>query len=256
MNLPKGQARPAILFDLDGTLLPLEMADFERTYFKSLCAAFPELPPEKLRASVWAGTRAMISNTGPRTNREVFAEVFTAESGMEYYENEPRFLEYYRTGFQTCRSICRITDDSRALVEQLRQKGYLVAIATSPLFPKIATGSRLKWLGLDPDSFPLVTTFENSHSAKPNPAYYREVLQTLSLRPGDCIMIGNDVEEDGCARALGMEVFLMTDHLYNPKGLPGDSFPQGTMVEFLRWAESLPVLPDELQLFRQTVGQH
>lgn len=241
MQLPMGRARPAILFDLDGTLLPLEMRDFERAYFKSLCAAFPELPSEKLVASVWAGTRAMIKNTGPRTNREAFAEVFTAESGMEYYENEPRFLEYYRTGFQSCREVCRITGESRALVDLLRGKGYLAAIATNPLFPEIATHSRLRWLGLDPDSFPLVTTFENSHSAKPNPAYYREVLQKLSLRPEDCVMIGNDAGEDGCARELGIEVFLMTDHLYNPNGLPCDGFPQGSLSDFLVWAESLPV---------------
>ena len=241
MQLSMSQARPAILFDLDGTLLPLEMEDFERAYFKSLCAAFPELPPDRLVASIWAGTKAMIKNTGPQTNREAFAGVFTAESGIEYYENEPRFLEYYRTGFQSCREVCQITDESRALVECLREKGYLVAIATNPLFPKIATHSRLRWLGLNPDSFPLVTTFEDSHSAKPNPAYYREVLQKLSLRPEDCVMIGNDVREDGCARELGMEVLLMTDHLYNPGNLPYDSFPQGKLTNFLEWAESLPV---------------
>lgn len=240
MLLPMGQTRPAILFDLDGTLLPLEMGDFERAYFKSLCVSFPELPPEKLTAAVWSGTKAMIKNTGPRTNREAFAEVFTKESGMDYYENEPRFLEYYRTGFQTCREVCQITDASRALVDLLRKKVCLIAIATNPLFPKIATHSRLRWLGLDPDSFPLVTTFEDSHSAKPNPAYYREVLQKLSLRPEDCILIGNDVTEDGCARELGLEVYLMTDHLYNPNNLPYDSFPQGTLSDFLTWAESLP----------------
>lgn len=238
--LPMGRARPAILFDLDGTLLPMEMRDFGREYFKSLCAAFPELPPERLTASIWAGMKAMVKNTGPQTNREVFAGVFTAESGIDYYENEPRFLGYYRTGFQSCRDACRITDSSRALIGILREKGYVTAIATNPVFPKIATDSRLRWLGLDPDSFPLVTTFENSHSAKPNPAYYREVLQKLSLRPEDCIMIGNDVREDGCARELGIEVFLMTDHLYNPDSLPSGSFPQGKLSGFLEWAESLP----------------
>ena len=51
--LPMGRARPAILFDLDGTLLPMEMRDFGREYFKSLCAAFPELPPERLKKLVF-----------------------------------------------------------------------------------------------------------------------------------------------------------------------------------------------------------
>ena len=39
MEFPKGQGRPVVLFDLDGTLLPMEMKDFERDYFRRLCRA-------------------------------------------------------------------------------------------------------------------------------------------------------------------------------------------------------------------------
>ena len=34
----------AILFDLDGTLLPMDMKTFERAYFQKLTEAFPEFP--------------------------------------------------------------------------------------------------------------------------------------------------------------------------------------------------------------------
>ncbi len=240
MNLAKSMDRPVVLFDLDGSLLPMEQKDFERAYFHTLCQSFPEVPPKKLCAAVWAGVSAMVRNDGRQTNREVFANVFTRESGMDYYINEPLFLEYYRTSFQSCRDVCLITEQSRMLVELLRKKGRTVAVATNPIFPKIATYSRLRWLGLDPLSFPLVTTFEDCHYGKPNPKYYQEVLEHLNVRPNDCLMVGNDVEEDGCARELGLEVFLLTEHLINYKNLSIDSFPQGTLSDFLSWAESLP----------------
>ena len=233
-------ARPTILFDLDGTLLPMDMKTFERAYFHGLCSWFPEFAPEALVRWVWAGTKAMVCNDGSRTNREAFAEAFGRESGVDYFANEDRFLEYYRVGFQACAQVCQIGDVSRAVVEALRERGYSVAIATNPIFPQIATESRLRWLGLDPASFPLVTTFENSRFAKPNLNYYREVCRKLDVAPGDCLMIGNDVREDGCARELGMEVFLVTDHLLNPENLPIDGFAAGSLEDVLRWAKSLP----------------
>lgn len=232
--------RPVVLFDLDGTLLPMDYDRFEKAYFRGLCTAVPELQPDKLIAAVWAGTKAMMKNDGSRSNREAFAEVFTAQSGIDYYANEARFLRFYETEFQKCAAVCGITDVSRRLVKTLRNKGYMVAVATNPIFPEIATYSRLRWLGLDPREFPLVTTFENSCFAKPNPDYYRAVCERLGVTPPDCVMVGNDVEEDGCAAALGIEVVLVTDCLLNRKNLPLDGFCTCTLEDVLRWAESLP----------------
>ena len=240
MGFPIEAARPVVLFDLDGTLLPMQMKEFEKAYFGGLCRTFSEYPPEDLIRWVWAGTKAMALNDGSRTNREAFAEVFTRESGVDYFENEERFLDYYRTVFQQCRDVCPITDVSRRIVETLRRKGYTVAVATNPIFPEIATVSRLAWLGLDAASFPLVTTFDNSVHAKPNPDYYRDVCRTLGVEPADCIMIGNDVMEDGCAAKLGMEVFLVEDFLLNTKDLHTDGFAMGSLQDVLDWAEALP----------------
>ena len=240
MEFPKGQGRPVVLFDLDGTLLPMEMKDFERDYFRRLCRAFPELPPEELVAAIWAGTRAMVQNDGSRTNREAFAAAFLTASGLDYLADEERYLDFYRTDFQNCVEVCQVSGLSREIVEILREKGYTVAIATNPIFPRIATESRLRWLGLAPEMFPLVTSFDDSHYAKPNPDYYREVCRRLGVQPEDCVMIGNDVEEDGCARSLGMEVLLVRDHLLNPRGLPTEDFPLGTLEDVKEWALSLP----------------
>lgn len=234
------QTKPTILFDLDGTLLPMNIQDFEDTYFKGLCMhLINDFKPEDVIKYIWGGTKAMMQNKGPQTNREVFADAFTKLSGMDFYANEERFMHFYRTDFQKCQDICQISNISKDIVNTLQEKGYTVAIATNPIFPEVATYSRLKWLGLDPEQFPLVTTYENCHSAKPNLEYYKEVCQTLNVKPEDCILFGNDVLEDGIATQLGMKVNLVTDHLLNPKNLPYDIFDKYSLKDVLTWAKEL-----------------
>ena len=59
----------AVLFDLDGTLLPMDQDVFTKGYFKFLIkkAAPYGYEPEKLISSIWQGTAAMVKNTGPVT---------------------------------------------------------------------------------------------------------------------------------------------------------------------------------------------
>ena len=53
-------------------------------------------------------------------------------------------------------------------------------------------------------------------------------------------MVGNDVEEDGCARALGMEVLLVSDCLLNARDLPISGFAMGALADVHTWASALP----------------
>ena len=74
-----------ILFDLDGTLLPMDMEKFTQGYFKRLVmkAAPRGYEPEKLIKSVWAGTAAMVKNNGGITNEEAFWNKFSEIYGEE-----------------------------------------------------------------------------------------------------------------------------------------------------------------------------
>lgn len=234
------EPRPVVLFDLDGTLLPLDMKTFTEAYFKTLCSRFSQYNPQDVIQAVWAGTGAMVKNDGSRTNREAFAAVFSQALGVDYYEQEAEFLDYYAREFQRCADVCRPSELSRKIVTTLQHKGYTVAVATNPIFPEIATQSRLRWAGLEGVTFPLVTTFETSTYAKPNPEYYRQVCDRLGVQPKDCIHIGNDVLEDGAAKTLGVEVLLIEDCLVNEKQLPTEGFSMGSLEDLLAWAEALP----------------
>ena len=233
-------ARKNILFDLDGTLLPMDMEQYLRIYIEGLSVQIPDIPPEQMFKTLWEGIIAMMKNSGEKTNREVFADVFLARTGLDYYAAEEKFLRFYETDYHNCAASCTKTPLAAQIIETLMQKGYNIVIATSPLYPAIATQARLAWAGLADKTYPLVTTFDAFHYAKPNPAYFQEVCERLHVAPQECIMVGNDAEEDGVARSIGMEMILVTDCLINKKNLPLEDFRRATLQDVLLWAQQLP----------------
>ena len=217
-----------ILFDLDGTLLPMDMEKFTQGYFKRLVmkAAPHGYEPEKLMKSVWAGTAAMVKNNGGITNEEAFW-------------NKPMFDEYYRKEFSGVREDCGFDPDAAETVKTLKEKGFALVLATNPIFPAAATESRVEWAGLDKNDFLLYTTYENSHYCKPNPKYYEEILERLHMNAEECLMVGNDVNEDMVAETLGMKVFLLTDCLLNKDNKDISAYPHGGFPELLSFVEEL-----------------
>ena len=151
----------------------------------------------------------------------------------------PVFDDYYRHEFQQVQSSCGFAPEAATVIETLKAAGKRVVLATNPLFPAIATQSRAKWAGLEPSDFELITTYENSRFCKPNPDYYREILETLNLKPEECLMVGNDVQEDMIARQLGMEVFLLTDCIINRDGADISVYPHGDFAALLSYIRSV-----------------
>ena len=106
-------------------------------------------------------------------------------------------------------------------------------LATNPIFPQVATYSRIRWAGLDPDDFTFITTYENSSYCKPNVEYYREIVEKMNLDPHQCLMIGNDVEEDMVSANLGMDSYLVTNCLINSKNKDLSNYQKGSMNDLL-----------------------
>ena len=97
----------------------------------------------------------------------------------------------------------------------------------------------MKWAGLDAEDFKVITTYEDNCFCKPNPDYFRTILEMYSLDLGECVMVGNDVEEDLAIRTLGVKTFLLTDTMENKKNLPIESEYIGSMKELLTWIQTL-----------------
>lgn len=218
-----------ILFDLDGTLLPMDQEQFVGAYFGLLAGKVAPLgyEPRKLISSVWEGTKAMVQNDGSMTNEEAFWRYFSGVYGEKARAHKPVFDEFYRCEFQQARPSCGFAPEAAKLIARLRESGFRLVLATNPIFPAEATRSRIRWAGLNVNDFDLVTTYENSRFCKPNPQYYREILDTIGAEGPECLMIGNDTGEDMIAHTLGMKTFLLTDCLINRKNEDISGYPHG-----------------------------
>ena len=230
-----------ILFDLDGTLLPMDQDRFVKAYLDRMASklATQGFDPDLLVKGIWKGTGAMVKNDGARRNEDVFWEVFNSVLGKDCKVYEELFMEYYRNEFQLVAQDCGFDLRAGEAIAQIKSLGYHVVLATNPMFPAIATYSRAKWAGLNPDDFDLITTYENSRHCKPNLDYYRDILDTLGLKPENCVMVGNDVGEDMIARELGMQVFLLTDSLINRVNADISQYPHGSFGELMTFIREL-----------------
>ncbi len=230
-----------VLFDLDGTLLPMDQDKFMRAYFGGLARKLAPLgyDADLLIKSIWGGSDAMVKNDGKMTNEDVFWAAFSAIYGKNARVDEPHFYQYYVEDFDKVKDVCGYEPKAAEAVRAIKNMGFRVALATNPLFPSIATEKRISWCGLSHDEFELFTTYENSSHCKPNLDYYREVIGKLGVSPEECLMVGNDVGEDMVAEKLGMKVFLITRDLINKGGEDISRYPSGGFAELLDFVERL-----------------
>ncbi len=226
-----------VLFDLDGTLLPMDQDEFVNTYFGLLAKRLAPFgyDPKELIATIWAGTKAMMKNDGSKLNEEVFWEKFVENYGSDCLKDKENIDDYYNNEFLGVKAVCGFNPLAAEAVRKIKEAGLRVALATQPIFPRTATEHRTAWAGLQVSDFEFVTTYENIGYCKPNLEYYLEVCKRLGVTPQECLMVGNDVDDDMPAKLCGMQVFLLTDCLINHKGAPVEQYPHGDFEDLLEF---------------------
>ena len=232
----------AVCFDLDGTLLPMEIDQFLNDYYKGIAtfAAKSGLDGQRFIEALNAGVKVMVDHDDERVNHDVFWETFYEIYPQSRDKAQEIATQFYETDFD------RIGDDVipnpavAASIDVLKEKGYPLVLTTMPLFPKRAVERRLGWAGVDPDAFEYVTSYENSTSIKPKLAYYKENLDRMGLSGQDVLMVGNNTLEDLAFCELGADGYLVTDYLLDPIDFDIDSVKHGSFDQFLEWAKALP----------------
>lgn len=202
----------AILFDLDDTLLGNDIDTFMRRYFALLSEyARPQVDEATFLPHLIQATQTAIRNTDPtRTNAEVFWAAFEGLTGGRRADLEPFFRRFYETEFARLQPSTVLRPAAAGLVRAAFDRGLHVVIATNPLFPLAAIEQRLAWAGVPVDTYDyaLVTAYENMHAAKPQPAYYREILAAVGTNPAHALMVGDDWKNDIIpAAAVGLHTF-------------------------------------------------
>lgn len=226
----------AILFDLDGTLLDVDIDVFMRRYFDALEEYSKEVFGSRAAAAMdglWQATRAMMSDHPAETNQEAFYRVFLDVAGIDLREEWPIYQRFYEERFDGLKDGLGPAKGAEQAVTLAAELGLRIAIATNPLFPRIAIEKRLAWAGFPVPPGELVTTWENMRACKPSHAYYRQIADELSLDAAECLMVGDDPVLDLPAADVGMRTFHVS-------GTPHPSASHGGTLEDL--ARLLPRL--------------
>lgn len=233
-----------LLFDLDGTLLSMDTDLFIKQYFGQVAEVLKEyFTQDEIIKLFWECTMKVIESTdGSKTNEEVFYDSFFSQI------NHPKevILEclnsFYATDFNQLQKITESKEEMIKALKILKEKGYDIILATNPIFPEIAIHNRIAWAKLKPEDFSYITTFENSSFTKPNINYFKDILEINSKTPEQCIMVGNNVEEDMISKEIGIHTYLILDHVMgNPEGSKNID-NKGYYEDFVNFVENLPSL--------------
>lgn len=231
----------AILFDLDGTLLPSDQDEFTAKYFELLAKynARSGNDPKRVVDCVWKGTVAMLKNKGEDTNENVFWRVFEDAFGASKDDVKSGFDDFYASDFDQIKALCGFTEKANMAVKAAKAHGVPIVLATNPIFPIEAQVKRVQWAGVNPEDFAFITSYENSRYCKPRPEYYIDIADKLGVCPEECLMIGNDTSDDMTAAQIGMQVFLITDCLINKSEIDISAFPHGDASELVDFLNSI-----------------
>lgn len=230
-----------IFFDLDGTLLPMDQDAFTYGYFKMLAAkvAHTGIDPKKLVDLIWAGTAAMVKNKGTMPNVDAFWGYFSQYSGVPEEIIRPLCDDFYSNEFKAAKKFTQENPLAVKAVAAAHKKAEKVVLSTNPIFPMPGQITRMNWVGLSPDDFDLVTSYETDCFCKPNPAYFTDICRRMNLDPSECLVIGNDEMEDMvAATAAGLSCYLVTDSMIPCADHPWQG-PKGTFAEMIEYIENL-----------------
>ena len=243
-----------LLIDLDDTLLTNDIDEFLPQYlaaFSRTVAHTNTIPPELFVQTLLIGTQAMVNNRQPDcTLQEVFNQAFF--SRLQVNPTEFRLIaeKFYAEVFPTLRHLTEPAPGALEFVQRAAERNYRLAIATNPLFPLTAIIQRLEWANLPPDKYPFqaVTSYETYHFAKPEAAFYAELMARLGWPEGPVVMVGNDLERDIVpARSLGLPTFWINSQSASASAIDGLPASSGDLLDFYHWLDNTPpaaLLPD------------
>jgi len=230
-----------ILFDLDGTLLPWDTDEFIDKYFKDITDFFRDLvEPEFFFKNFLNSVYIMMKNQGKVSNEEAFMNSFIPAIGKDRETMYDLFEKFYKNEFPRLKSIANCSALPSQIVNKLVDKGYKIVLASNPVFPLSAMLERMSWVGVDKFPWSFITSYENSYYCKPNINYYKDICKILNISPNNCLMIGNDVQDDMVAGSIGMATFLVTDYMIDRGSPRFEPDYQGTLADLYEFVCQLP----------------
>ena len=212
----------AVFFDLDGTLLFVDIDKYMEEYCRMITKKFASkgYDPQDFFKKFWDASIALCECDGSKLCSEAFWERYCENFGLEdYAEHEKIFEDFYKNEWKLLREkFITFNPDAARAVEICREKGLKIVLATNPVFPDIGTNERMSWTGLKPEMFDYVTYYDNAHYTKVTPKYFLELCERFNLDPADVLMVGNDTRDDLLCLEAGLKAFLVTNEYTYDRG--------------------------------------
>lgn len=236
-----------LLIDLDDTLLTNPTETFLPAYFDALAEELKDYAaPETILHLLASDKYGMMSSQDPAiTLADNFIPKFYKDLKVDYKNVREQIEHFFEEKYNDLQPLTQQRPEAITLIDQAIEQGWQIAIATNPVFPQTATQNRLAWAGFPKEkySFLAVSSFEDYHFAKPNPAYYAEVLAQIGWPEGPIVMVGNDeIMDIQGAQDLGLATFWITDQTPKNQSANGTKNPPahaGQLDQVLPWLASL-----------------
>jgi FMN phosphatase YigB (HAD superfamily) len=225
----------AVLFDLDGTLIDVDMQRFVPGYLRRLTENMgAQVNPQRATRALHQAVAAMFANAdGKVTLENILLGVLQSQLDLSPASYAASLERFCRNDLESLRPMVKGHPLSPQLIEASLARGWQTVLATNPIFPRAVIGARLAWGALDSEDFDHITAYETAHFCKPNPTFFEEILERLQLPAGVCLMVGNDTEHDLVAGQVGMQTCLLTPWSIRRFGASFKADWQGTHDELL-----------------------
>ncbi|WP_417230603.1 HAD family hydrolase [Thermophilibacter sp.] len=239
----------AVLFDLDDTLLRLNLTAFIARYVAGttrLLASVARTSPVALGVPYVRAFLAMDAQDreDSLTNEQLFNRTMLETCGIPL--DDPviaDLMSYYETqivpGFSGGLVAARPVPGAREAIEAVHEADLICALATNPTFSLDCDRARMGWAGVSEDDFALISTYSNSTRCKPSVRYYQEFANQLGVRLDECLMVGNDAARDIVRPDCGLRT------AYVGHARPRDAVWRGPMERLARELPDLVARLDE-----------
>lgn len=209
----------AVLFDMDDTLLDINLTAFMTTYIADVSRILGAISGKNPASFGVPFARGYLAMGNPKradgfTNAEVLCQTFEHLTGIPLADPViADAITCYETDVLPSRQgglvAAHPMEGGLAALECCQDMGLKIALATNPSFTENCIYVRMGWAGIADAPFERVSYMQNSTRLKPKARYYEEFISALGLTPEECLMVGNDAKRDFPKPNIGLRTIYV-----------------------------------------------
>ncbi len=183
----------ALLFDWDETLVETEFYQY-RAYVQAFKKYGIKYPSFKDHCIVYSGnpTKVIFSKVVKNSNKQILLEKFALERRKIYYAE-------IKKGVKSKQGALKLISEAKKTIIKLG----IVTGNASDMLHRVLNLSDL------PDVFDIKITVENYKKNKPDPEPFLIAAKKLRVKPSECVVFGDAINDIKAARSAKMDYFVI-----------------------------------------------